>query len=200
MPNNADREIRRYLNSVDRHLGHLPPGDRRAVLNNLESHMAEALRQRLQSQPPSADDVRAVIAEMDPPESFDADAGDAAQPRMGAAYLRNSILALVGGLILTAAAEYVLFRPLVGVVGDLTSGTRSAATGIPGWMSVLVCVTAILVSLAAVALCVYGAVRDRLRRWVWIILAAIGLNVLYEAAAVAFARPYITMLFRDLGR
>ena len=70
METNINREIRNYLNQVKQNIGHLPTARRETLLNDLESHINEALKQRVKSETPSEEDVKAVIAEMDPPDSF----------------------------------------------------------------------------------------------------------------------------------
>lgn len=70
MQTNIDQEIRNYLNQVKQNLGHLPSARRDALLSELESHINDALRQRVKSETPTLADIKAIIAEMDSPDSF----------------------------------------------------------------------------------------------------------------------------------
>ena len=61
-------KIENYLNAVNAQLGDKSEAARRELLTQLREHIAEAVRHR--SATPTAADVEAVLAEMDPPESF----------------------------------------------------------------------------------------------------------------------------------
>ena len=61
-------KIENYLNAVDAQLGDKSEAARRELLAQLREHIAEAVRHR--SAAPTAADIEAVLAEMDPPESF----------------------------------------------------------------------------------------------------------------------------------
>lgn len=79
MQTNIDQEIRNYLNQVKQNLGHLPSARRDALLSELESHINDALRQRVKSETPTLADIKAIIAEMDSPDSFKQIANDGAR-------------------------------------------------------------------------------------------------------------------------
>ncbi len=69
----ADEEIRaevaKYLKMVGPHLETACPDEREETLESIEAHIYEALSERAGGQP-TLQDVRAVLAEMDPPESY----------------------------------------------------------------------------------------------------------------------------------
>ncbi|MBP7829761.1 MAG: hypothetical protein KA248_07570 [Kiritimatiellae bacterium] len=75
------RCVEEYLNQVENNLRAKPAAVRREVLDSLRRHIHEALAAR--SSTPSETDVEAVLAEMDPPETF-AEEGEGA-PRAPAA-------------------------------------------------------------------------------------------------------------------
>ena len=71
------KRIRGYLDAVRAHLGHHAEPERVEILQNLEAHVREALAAR--GEAPSPEDLEAVLAEMDPPETYgQAPAGAAA--------------------------------------------------------------------------------------------------------------------------
>lgn len=82
MQDSVSKEINEYLRTAGKHLSHLPKAERQAVLDNLELQITDTLKQRLGSQEPTADDVRAVISEMDAPESFESNDEPGYAPRM----------------------------------------------------------------------------------------------------------------------
>ena len=61
--------IASYLAAVSRHLGDEPADERAEILRDLETHIHDALRRR-SGQSPTLADLQAVLAEMDPPESY----------------------------------------------------------------------------------------------------------------------------------
>jgi hypothetical protein len=200
MQDSVSKEISKYLDSVKAHLGHLPPGERQAVLDNLELQIADVVRQRLGSQPPTADDVRAVISEMDPPESFGSGDSTSSVPRISTAYLRNVILMLVGGFLMTSCAVGVRwFLPLTNIVNRLTGGSKAASHEDYGWLGIAAGMVAFLMSLTALAGSARAVKRDRPRRWLWIALIVIAANlVLGQFALFAFIGPRMADLMRDL--
>ncbi len=70
----AKQEVRdtvhRFLDRVADHLRAIPPDDKRDILKDLESHIYEKLGKRVEDREPTPADVSAVLAEMDPPESY----------------------------------------------------------------------------------------------------------------------------------
>jgi len=86
-PDEIRDEINTYLDQVRAHLGRLPQEEVRDIVENLENHIHELLRQRAHDQP-TLSDLRAVLAEMDPPESYSAQqdavpvARETARPRV----------------------------------------------------------------------------------------------------------------------
>jgi hypothetical protein len=71
---NLDTELQRkvqdFLDRVAAHLGAMPDDEKRELLADLESHIHEALEARLSGRTPTLQDLDAVLAEMDPPESY----------------------------------------------------------------------------------------------------------------------------------
>ena len=61
--------ITRYLEMVAANIGGVPADEQEEILRNVESHIYEALNVRAGENPTIAD-VEAVLAEMDPPESY----------------------------------------------------------------------------------------------------------------------------------
>lgn len=105
---NVRREISEYLNSVKHHLAHLSERERQAVLDNLELQIRDTLKQRLGSQAPAIDDVRAVISEMDAPESFGSEDEPRYAPRM--LFLRKLIKS--AAILLGASVLLMCLCPL----------------------------------------------------------------------------------------
>jgi len=62
--------IANFLDRVAEHLVSKTPAQRREILADLESHIYEALASRAAGRQPAADVLKAVLAEMDPPESY----------------------------------------------------------------------------------------------------------------------------------
>jgi hypothetical protein len=92
MPDAVNNIINDYLGNVRRRLRRLPEDERVAIVDSLESHIHEALASRCRNAEPTPDDVKAVLAEMDPPEAFglDGDGDDRVLrpgPRLGKAAL-----------------------------------------------------------------------------------------------------------------
>ena len=61
--------ITRYLEMVAANIGGVPADEQEEILRNVESHIYEALSERAGENPTIAD-VEAVLAEMDPPETY----------------------------------------------------------------------------------------------------------------------------------
>jgi hypothetical protein len=155
MKNSTDREIRDYLNQVKRNVRHLPSARRDALLSELESHINEALTQRAQSRTPTQDDVRAVIAEMDPPDSFKqtADEAERGERRSSALAKLAFCVSLVGAIaaILIAA----LAASDVSHIVMLVSQAAAFIAGICGWRDPF---GKAAVVMATAFLCIWAAV------------------------------------------
>jgi hypothetical protein len=119
MQGSVSKEISEYLNSVKSHLSHLSPGERQAVLDNLELQITDTLKQRLGAESPTLDDVRAVISEMDPPENF----GRNDELRYG------SRMRLLRKLMVTAAVMFGVGLLLTFVSAFLRIGNRQLYIG-----------------------------------------------------------------------
>ncbi len=76
----VNRRIRRYLRQVRRHLKDRPASERDEVLRSVEEHIREALAKSVQGEP-TLEDLEAVLASMDSPQSYAAAKGDSASPR-----------------------------------------------------------------------------------------------------------------------
>lgn len=109
IPAPVQKKIDEYLDRVAAHLANRPPQEARSILNDLESQIQEALADRAAGREPAPEDVSAVLAEMDAPESFDAPA-EAPSPlkRLGLGGLALAI-SLAGVLILTI--QVAVFGP-----------------------------------------------------------------------------------------
>ena len=70
MDRDVNEEIAQYLREVSRNLSHLPEPQRAETLRDIESHIHDALRVRTEGRELTSEDVRALLAEMDPPESY----------------------------------------------------------------------------------------------------------------------------------
>lgn len=69
LPPELTQRIDAYLREVEQHLGHKSVAVRRELVGELRDHITEALRRKA-GEKPSPADLEAVLAEMDPPESF----------------------------------------------------------------------------------------------------------------------------------
>jgi hypothetical protein len=70
MKTDALEAIQHYLSSVSRYLPSLPDARRQEMLSELESYIHDAVRDRTQGREANLQDVSAVLAEMDSPESY----------------------------------------------------------------------------------------------------------------------------------
>ncbi len=108
--------IAHFLDCVSQHLSSKTPQEKREILADLEAHIYEALASRAAGRQPTTDDLKAVLTEMDPPESYGqlAETPNAAQPSrrtlgivalcisLGSAFLLpgvGQIIGLILGLI-----------------------------------------------------------------------------------------------------
>ena len=62
--------VGRFLKRVGEHLANKGQEEKREILADLESHIYEALHSCSQGRQPTLEDLQAVLAEMDPPESY----------------------------------------------------------------------------------------------------------------------------------
>lgn len=94
-----------YLGTVADHLGGIPPDEREEILRNVEAHVYDALESRAGAAA-TAEDLQAVLAEMDPPASYAEGRPLPPVPVMSAAPGERRSLAgwalamMVGGIIL----------------------------------------------------------------------------------------------------
>jgi hypothetical protein len=70
MRTRANSAIRNYIGKVECRLSKLPKEERQAILDELNSHISEALVTRTGDVEPTSADVQAILAEMDAPEAF----------------------------------------------------------------------------------------------------------------------------------
>ena len=118
---------------------------------------------------------------------------------MGASYLRNTVLLLLGAFLLTGLALTLLFLPLINVIQYLSSETTSNACITSGYGPTLaISIAAVVASIASVSLIIRGLARDRSRRWTWVILLAVGLIILLQAIGVTVVAPCFSELYKDL--
>ena len=83
------QEIKRYLEQVAAHLQGLPQDEQQDILENLERHIHDALSKRTDGRPTLAE-LRAVLAAMDPPESYGRTDDDTMKPPPAARPLKPS--------------------------------------------------------------------------------------------------------------
>jgi parallel beta-helix repeat protein len=69
LPNELAKQVTAHIAEVRKYLGRLPSDERQEILQSVESHIHDALQSRSNGEPTSAL-LKAVIAEMDPPESY----------------------------------------------------------------------------------------------------------------------------------
>lgn len=62
--------IGKFLDRVGEHLSYKESQEREDILSDLESHIYESLQSRAQDRPATLEDIQAVLAEMDQPESY----------------------------------------------------------------------------------------------------------------------------------
>ena len=100
--------IGRFLDSVGEHLANKEPTEKQEILADLESHIYKALNSRARGNQPTLEDLQAVLAEMDAPESY---AQPAETPKTVPANKRKmGIVALcicLGSLVLLGPSFFV---------------------------------------------------------------------------------------------
>jgi len=69
LPKELTKQMKVHLNEVRKYLGNLPADERQEILQSIESHIYDALQSRSNGEPTAAL-LDAVLAEMDPPESY----------------------------------------------------------------------------------------------------------------------------------
>ncbi|MHC4982295.1 MAG: HAAS signaling domain-containing protein, partial [Planctomycetota bacterium] len=75
IPQEIGKRINKYLAAVESNLRGTPEAEGREILSSLKAHIHDALAARAGDRP-TAEDVEAVLVEMDPPESY----GPGSQP------------------------------------------------------------------------------------------------------------------------
>ena len=118
----AQREIRRYLRAVRRHLG--PGSETAATLRSMEEHIYSALQARF-PESPTENDVRQVIDELEPPESFAQDAEGyqsmSAAAEAGYRYGKAALIVLLAAIVI----------PLALIIIDVATGFFSGLAAVP---------------------------------------------------------------------
>ena len=69
LPIELKTRIYEHIGIVQQHLGELPSDEQREILQSLETHIHDALENRAGGEP-SMEFLEAILAEMDPPESY----------------------------------------------------------------------------------------------------------------------------------
>lgn len=135
----AQRLIERYLHRVGKALHHLDPGERGEILADLRSHIQEELARR-QVTHPSPQDVAAVLAGMETPESFrpDGASSTAPWPSRSRTFGRLALIALVSALgvfLLSLLLGNLVAEAWLrgGVLLTLVLSVAALALGIAGW-------------------------------------------------------------------
>jgi len=125
------RRVQDFLDRVAAHLGPAPDDEKRELLSDLESHIHEALESRLSGRKAAPEDLQAVLAEMDPPESYGEPAEGQRPAGSGKRTLGLTALCIsLGSLLvamLLAALVYILVSPR-------TSGLLEMMTWIPAFL------------------------------------------------------------------
>jgi hypothetical protein len=113
-------------------------------------------------------------------------------------YVRNTVFLFIGAILVAGFTTWLIFQPLVGIIQNLTSGTKVAMRN-TGWLSITTAVIAACMSLTAVVLAARECKRAQSNRWVWVIALIIGFLILIYATGLAIAAPQMWKLFKDLG-
>jgi len=166
----AKRLIERYLKGVDRALTRQEVAERREIVDELRTHIHESLAAE-DLRTIRADDVRRVLATMDPPDAYRSEGEDTAP----SASVRGQRIGRIGFFFLIAALATAGFAILVGAVFSLDALLRGglivaaflAATGfglgVAGWRSPLgkaAVVGSVLVLAAALVFLPLGGSRS----------------------------------------
>ena len=117
---------------------------------------------------------------------------------MSKAYLRNTIIIMVGTLFMMSATVGLLFMPMVGVIKQLGSYSTNIHTAGNGWFVISSSVAALSLSLLMVALTTRGFLRDKSRRLVWSVLLIVGIVILSHAVGLVFAAPKFVEMLKDI--
>ncbi|HUS46275.1 MAG TPA: hypothetical protein VM219_09675 [Phycisphaerae bacterium] len=107
--------IGRYLLEVSTYLGGRTPQERRELLADLEAHVHEALAAR--GREPMLSDLEAVLAEMDPPESYEGPQARLAEERVPVSDPRSK-----RGLAYWALGLFVGGIALFGILAVVSDG------------------------------------------------------------------------------
>ena len=119
---------------------------------------------------------------------------------MSKAYLRGTIIVLVGAVLVVWCTPTLLFRPLEHAVSNLTSGANHTQTTASAVSGTIACVAGLVLSFAAFVLTLRGLVRDyRSRLLVWTLMLVVAVLVLVQAAGLAWVAPKFRVLYKDLG-
>ena len=128
-------EIKRYLAQVAAHLKELPGDEQAGILDDVERHIHDALARRTGGHP-TLPELRAVLAEMDPPESYATRERQTAQttserPNLGAIALCVSLGSLLAsGLVLVLARGLDIWIPYLFFMGGQLAGV---VLGLRSW-------------------------------------------------------------------
>ncbi len=98
LSNELTKQVTDHLDEVRKYLGNLPADERQEILQSIESHIYDALQSRSDGEPTPAL-LDAVIAEMDPPESY----GELPTPPQKKKSRRKLIATLCGLALVTLA-------------------------------------------------------------------------------------------------
>jgi hypothetical protein len=128
----VEKRINHYLDAVRDQLAGLSDDEVDSIIDDLREH----IHARLQAlgEPPTVDHVKAVLAEMDPPESFAQDLGPVAPPA------RVSRLAIIGAALLPfgVVAGILLLFPVGSTTYSVVDGVaRTARPATPWWQWLL---------------------------------------------------------------
>jgi hypothetical protein len=95
------KSIADHLDKIRSHLGNLPADEQTEILQSVEAHIYDALLTKAENNPALAD-LEAILAEMDPPESY----GELPPPQKRTFSWRIGIAALSGIILVIAAIKW----------------------------------------------------------------------------------------------
>ena len=105
-----------YVRAVESHLAGVSADEREEILRNVEAHIYDALESRA-GEAATADDLQAVLAEMDPPASY-ADGHPLPPAPMAVADDRRSLAGWALGLMIGGVVLPLLVIAIAMIVGD----------------------------------------------------------------------------------
>jgi len=116
-----DQVVQQYLRAVSKYLTHLSEPHRQGVLRELAGHIHEAVRERTQGRQVELGDVYAVMAELDPPERYAAEASGAPGTSAPLPRRLRGLSVLCSLLQIVGLAAVVMGMPVVPAVAGFAA-------------------------------------------------------------------------------